>query len=331
MSSHRIATFRRPAQWLALVTAAVLGTTFSAASAGAAPQPTERVAHDTTSAAMGSQRPLAGGRSAIYGGGPFYSGGQAVIDTIRSSGFSTVFLWSIHIHPNGDLVYNDTRIVAGGQYVGDPGWSGRLRRLKQSPTSVNRIEVSVGSWGVPDWENIDSLIQAQGTGPSSILYRNFRVLKNITGADAVNDDDESHYDVNSTVAFARMTATLGYKFTIAPYTNASFWASLKNRLGGLDRVYLQVYAGGSGNNPGTWIRQLGMPVDPGLWSRHDSGCSAGDSPARVRQKMAAWHRAHNIPGGFRWLFDDIQRCSSQGSAAAYAAAINDSTGSGRKP
>lgn len=42
--------------------------------------------------------------------------------------------------------------------------------------------------------------------------------------------------------------------------------------------------------------------------------------------MAAWHRAHTLPGGFMWLFDDIQRCSSQGSAADYARAINDSTG-----
>lgn len=40
---------------------------------------------------------VAAGRSAIYGGGPFYSDGQAVMNTLRASGFTTVVLWSIHV------------------------------------------------------------------------------------------------------------------------------------------------------------------------------------------------------------------------------------------
>ena len=43
----------------------------------------------------------------IYGGGPFYSGGQAMMDTLRASGFTTVMIWSVHVHPNGDLVLNE--------------------------------------------------------------------------------------------------------------------------------------------------------------------------------------------------------------------------------
>src|SRR5687768_4955462 len=59
------------------------------------------------------------GRSAIYGGGPFYAGGQAVMNTLRSSGFTTVVLWTIHVNAtNGDLIFNDIRIVSGGKYVG---------------------------------------------------------------------------------------------------------------------------------------------------------------------------------------------------------------------
>ncbi|WP_330274946.1 hypothetical protein OG205_04415 [Lentzea sp. NBC_00516] len=66
-----------------------------------------------------------------------------------------------------------------------------------------------------------------------------------------------------------MAAGLGYsKFTFAPYTNQSFWASLKSNLGSLvDRAYLQGYAGGAGNNPATWNRALGMTVDPGRHHR----------------------------------------------------------------
>ncbi|RAS66894.1 hypothetical protein C8D87_103233 [Lentzea atacamensis] len=262
-------------------------------------------------------------RSAIFGGGPFYSDGQAVMNTLRASGFTTVILWSIHVHPSGDLYYNDVLIVRDGRYVGDAGWPARLRTLKQAPTSVNRIEVSVGAWAVPDWENIAKLISSQGTGPSSILHRNFQVLKTATGADAINNDDESYYQVGPTAAFARMAAGLGYsKFTFAPYTNQSFWAGLKNNLGTMvDRVYLQGYAGGAGNNPATWNRALGLTVDPGLWSKHGSGCAAGDSPATVESKMRSWRGSAGITGGFMWLYDDMKKCSAQGTAAAYARAI----------
>jgi len=269
-------------------------------------------------------------RSAVYGGGPFYKDGQAVMDTLRASGFTTVILWAIHLRPNGDLWYNDDLVVSRGKYVGDPGWPARLATLKKAPTSVNRIEVSVGSAGPNDWGYITDLVNSGGTGPSSILYRNFKALKEATGADALNDDDEQEYDLKTSTAFGKMTASLGYRFTFAPYTHASFWKSLKANLGAtMDRVYLQGYAGGSGNNPATWKNDLGMSIDPGLWSRHGTNCAQGDSPASVRSRMSAWHRSAGIVGGFMWLYDDMKKCASQGSPAAYAAAINQGIGSRR--
>lgn len=282
----------------------------------------------TTQPDAAAAQPAVAGRSAIYGGGPFYEDGQAVMDDVRSSGFTTVMLWSIHVQTNGDLYYNDHLIVADGEYVGDAGWPDRLRTLKQAPTSVNRIEVSVGAWGTPDWENIDTLITEQGTGSDSVLYRNFLALKDATGADAVNNDDESHYEVESTVAFARMANAMGYNnFTLAPYTAVSYWQGVKNELGSLvDRVYLQAYAGGAGNDPASWAQSLGMPVDPGLWSKNGAGCAAGDSPAEVESQMRSWHTSAGIPGGFMWLYDDIQQCSASGAAADYAQAINNATG-----
>jgi len=272
----------------------------------------------------------AGGRSAVYGGGPFYSGGQAVMNTLRASGFTTVVLWAIHVHADtGDLYLNDQLVVSNGQYVGNADWPAQLRTLKQAPTSVNRIEVSVGSAGPDDWGAINTLINSGGTGTSSILYRNFQALKTATGADAINDDDEQHYDLNSTTAFARMVISMGQTFTFVPYTNMGFWHSLKSNLGAsVDRVYLQDYAGGTGNDPASWAAGLGMPVDPGLWSKHGSGCTTGDSPTDVGNKMAAWNASAGIPGGFMWLYDDIQACAGQYPASAYASAINNNTGGG---
>jgi hypothetical protein len=280
--------------------------------------------------ASAASTPHAAGRSAIFGGGPFYEDGQAVINTLRSSGYTTVVLWTIHVHAgSGDLYYNDHLVVSNGKYVGDAGWPARLHALRQAPTSVNRIEVGVGSAGPDDWGVVDALIKAHGTGSGSILYRNFQALRTATGADAINNDDEQHYDLASTTAFAKMAAAQGYRFTFAPYTNTTFWAKLKANLGGtVDRVYLQDYAGGAGNDPKAWNKALGITVDPGLWSRHGTGCSAGDTPSRVKAQMGAWHQSAGITGGFMWLYDDMKKCSAQGTAAAYAAAINSAVGSG---
>lgn len=267
--------------------------------------------------------------SAVYGGGPFYSGGTPVMDDLRASGFTTVMLWSVHVDTNGDLHLNDEPLISDGNYIGpNTGWSAELATLKQAPTSVNRIEVSIGAGGTTDFESIQALVNGtgagSGTGPDSILYRNFQLLKQITGADAANFDDESAYDLASATAFGQMLAGLGYKITFAPYTNRSFWASLKTNLGSaVDKIYLQDYAGGTGNDPAQWTTALGMPVIPGLWSKNGTGCGAGDSPATVQSKMTAWKQSANIPGGFMWLYDDIQKCSASGRTTAdYANAIN---------
>lgn len=60
--------------------------------------------------------------SVIYGGGPFYSGGTQTMDILKQSGFTTVMLWTIHVHGNGDLYYNDQLVVSNGAYVGDSAW-----------------------------------------------------------------------------------------------------------------------------------------------------------------------------------------------------------------
>ncbi|MFE8597775.1 PKD domain-containing protein [Archangium violaceum] len=283
--------------------------------------------------ALAAIAPTAHADSAIYGGGPFYSGGTAVMDDLRNSGFTTVILWSFHIEDNGDLVYNDIPVVKNGAYMGDPAWPTRLATLKTAPTSVNRIEVSIGAWSVPDFERMARLVNGTaagcgstivcGTGSNSILYRNFQALKTATGANAVNFDDESAYDLSPTTQFGQMLIGLGYKITFAPYTNQSFWRNLKDNLGSaVDIIYLQVYDGGAGNNPASWNTAMGMNVDPGLWSRHGTGCSSGDSPATVQSKMSNWKATAGISGGFMWLYDDIQKCWSQGTTAQYAAAIN---------
>ena len=57
--------------------------------------------------------------SAIYGGGPFSHGGQAVMDDLRASGFTTVILFGVHVQTNGDLHFNNDPIISNGTYIGE--------------------------------------------------------------------------------------------------------------------------------------------------------------------------------------------------------------------
>ena len=204
----------------------------------------------------------------VYVGGDFYPP-IASLAAGRASGFNTFFLFTLHVYPNGDVYYNNTPVVQNGVYVGDPTWGASLAALRPA---VNRIELVVSSYGDASFDNIKNLVATNGTGAGSILYQDFLALKNATGVDAIQYDDEQTYDVSSAVAFGRMIAALGMKVTFVPYTAQSFWVSVKSQLGtNVDAIYLQCYDGGAGNDPGSWNTAFGgFKVYPGLWGNTDT-------------------------------------------------------------
>lgn len=267
------------------------------------------------------------GVSAIYGGGPFYNNAAVTIPEIRSSGFNTVIVWTIHIDTKGNLDFNaEFPIVANGKYIGHtkyPAFSKNMSLLKTPPTSVTRIEFGLSAAGSSTFANIKALIASEGTGPASMLYKNFKALKDsIPVIDALNFDDESTYDVSSSVKFAVMLAGLGYKIALCPYTSSSYWTNVASQTnnqvkGAVDKVFLQCYDGGAGNSPCSWNFN-GIPVYPGLWDTKDS-------PSSVQTKMSNWKKQCNVQGGFMWLYDDFK-----GTAATkqYANAINTAFGIG---
>ncbi len=266
--------------------------------------------------------------SAIFGGGPFYSGGDEVIADLKNSGFNTVILWTIHIGEDGSMNFNDQSIIdKNGDYIGDPEWKNRLTRLQEEPSSVERIEIGVGAWGAKSWENIKNLIASEGTGSDTKLYKAFQLLQEITGATAVNYDDEVTFDVESTVKFSLMLDNLGYKIGLCPFNEITYWKSVYEQVetkkpGAIDRVYLQCYAGGSQNRPSQWNQYFGdIKVSYGLWCKNGANCKQGDNPDEILKKISS--QKENISGGFMWLYDDIQKCQAYGSTSSYAKAINE--------
>ncbi|HEY4417342.1 MAG TPA: LamG-like jellyroll fold domain-containing protein [Verrucomicrobiae bacterium] len=228
----------------------------------------------------------------------------------KASGFTTLITFAMHVDADGTLEIGGGPVCSNGVYVGPGNWSNLVNTLKAAPTTVTRYEVCVGGWLDTSYDNIKSLIASQGTGTGSMLYRNFLALKNaVPGIDAINDDDEKTYDVNSTVGFANLLGGLGYKFTTAPYTAQNFWVNVNNSVTNCDAIYLQCYSGGAGNDPAQWNTAFGhgVKVIPGQESNTAN-------PAAFR----SWYLATGAAGGF--YYPDILFASTYWSAAIIQAA-----------
>ena len=280
--------------------------------------------------ACGSAQAQSTGYTGIFGGGPMYKHIASNISEIENSGFTEVVVWSVEVGSTGNLNFNgEFPLTSNGAYVGNntwPSFAADLVTMKQG--TPKRITFSIGSSNVGDWQDIKALVNAQGTGPSSILYKDFQALKQaLPSVDAIDFDDENSYDAASTVAFAVMLGSLGYHVEVDPYTNASYWTSVVSQInsqspGTVDGVHLQTYAGGSGNNPCSGWNFGSVPVYPGVWD-------SDDTPPQAQSAMSSWHSQCGITGGFLWLYDDIagKTYNGQNETAAYASAINAGLGS----
>ena len=255
--------------------------------------------------------------SGVFGGGPLYINAAGNISELKNSGFNEVVVWNIEVKSNGDLNFNgEFPLCANGAYIGGathPDFAGNMASLKQG--TVRRITFSVGSSNYGDFEDVRDLINAQGTGPGSILYKNFQALKKaIPALDSVDFDDENCYDQSTMTSFAVMLGGLGYKVALDPYTNMSFWTGVAaqinaQRPGTVDLVHLQCYSGGSGNDPARW-NFGGISVQPSV----DSNSYGPDD---TQSLMAYWRGEAGSTGGWMWLYDQFV-----GNAAPYARAIN---------
>ena len=238
----------------------------------------------------------------VYVGGHIRRERPGTIEKLRNSGFTYIILFNINVEPDGTLTTDGETVCKDGKYVfgnTQPNYVSDIKKLKQAPTTISRIEICIGGWGNESFSRIKELINRHGVGSGTILYKNFKALKNaIPEIDAVNNDDEYCYDVATAVKFHQMMYELGYKTTIAPYTNRSFWENLVSQLGDrCDRVLIQCYDGGAGNNPSDW--HLGnRAVHAGRMNYQEGGVDA------CVAQMESWKKNNGVSGGFIWLYND---------------------------
>lgn len=238
----------------------------------------------------------------VYVGGHIRRDRPGTIEKLRNSGFTYIILFNINVESDGTLTTDGETVCKDGKYVfgnTQPNYVSDIKKLKQAPTTISRIEICIGGWGNESFSRIKELINRHGVGSGTILYKNFKALKNaIPEIDAVNNDDEHCYDVATAVKFHQMMYELGYKTTIAPYTNRSFWENLVSQLGDrCDRVLIQCYDGGAGNNPSDW--HLGnRAVHAGRMNYQDGGVDA------CVAQMESWKKNNGVSGGFIWVYND---------------------------
>ena len=192
----------------------------------------------------------------ILGGGAVYKHIPKNIRELENSGFNELIVWSVEVGSTGDLNLNgEFPLTSDGEYIGNetyPDFPADLKKIKRG--TVTRVTLSIGSSNYGDWENIEALIESQGTGPDSILYQDFAALKAALPLDAIDFDEENGYDESSTIKFAVMLGKLGYEVTMDPYTDSGFWMDVvskinKKRAGTVDAIHLQTYAGGKATVP----------------------------------------------------------------------------------
>ncbi|MDR0540877.1 MAG: RICIN domain-containing protein, partial [Dysgonamonadaceae bacterium] len=179
-----------------------------------------------------------------------------------------------------------------------------VNSLLSGNTSLLRLEYCIGGWKNNAYKNISDLVNAQGTGASSILYKNFKALKDaIPAIIAVNNDIEQDYEADSQSQFHIMLYDIGFKTTIAPYMNKQYWDSFVSKIetarpGAVDRNYLQCYGGGSGNNPKNW--NIGnLPV----YGSRDIEANPGLTHQEIVSTMTNWKNDAGIVGGFYWNYN----------------------------
>ncbi|MBR6768908.1 MAG: hypothetical protein IKM34_05420 [Clostridia bacterium] len=260
--------------------------------------------------------------NAVFGGGPFVTGNKPVANIIKNSDFNTLMIWSVHVDEKTcDLYLNDILVVQNGELA--KGFKTTTwNAFKNDCPNITRIEISVSAWGTKDFEKIKNIIRRDGTGKDTLLYRNFKCLIEATGADAVNFDDESLYEVEPMADFAEMCIDMGCKITFCPYSSMDFWYDLYLAIGKehVDRIYVQFYDGGAGNNVINWVRKFGCDIIPGYWclNGNEQPTKGKKTPEEVTRHLK--DNINKVCGGFMWLFDEMM---SNGTTNQYAAAIKE--------
>jgi hypothetical protein len=291
--------------------------------------------------------------------GPTGPSGQ--LQAVYNSGFSTVILFTLFVHPNGDIVYAHVPppIVSGGTFASDRygTLNDSIAALKTGGT-VKLVLLCIGAGQTDVWTNIQTLLSTPGG--TQTLQENFAALiAALPAIDGFDFDDEGPYVEDNVVELVKMltaNGTNGKIITFCPFSNdPPFWTQCMRRIysdfssmtgpdgpTSLQPVAwwnVQCYSGGTANIPilSQWVEYVSAPgtgvtagatafIVPGLGAPATPPAPTG--PAGVQDQFAAWSRqVPGLDGGFIYNNGGMspwatQPPSSDYTPEEYASAIN---------
>jgi hypothetical protein len=264
----------------------------------------------------------------------------ADFDAVYDSGFSTVILFTLFVHPGGDIVYaaSPPPIVSGGAF--DATRYGHLQdtlaALKTGGT-VKLVLFCIGAGQTDVWANIQTLLQTDSG--KQTLQENFAALMEaIPAIDGFDFDAEGPYVESNIVELTKIltaNGTNGKIITFCPYWNQPpFWTQCMQQIYSefssmtgptapttLQPVAwwnVQCYSGGAANisilprwvrdcsAPGTGITGGAAPafIVPGLGAPATPPAPTG--PVGVQDQFAAWAgQVPGLDGGFIYSSDGM--------------------------
>jgi len=272
----------------------------------------------------------------LYGSGLFGRDNPKLNQTqllaVTQSGFTDLILWTLHVDSDGTLVYNNTVIVRDGVFAFTFSYLRELVRAVKQNSTVQRVLFSIGSWGVPDFTNIGTLLST----PSGklALGRNFAALATALEIDGYDFDNEDQFETTQPVVDLTTMLAGGDNsmiVTYCPFGDKQFWTKCLqdvwavNQQNGVAQSVrwwnLQCYAGGGGNLPQQWVQAV-QAADAGVTSAAFivPGLDTSNGTSGVQTTFSGWATSDpGITGGFIWNSGAI--FASGSSPAAYASAI----------
>lgn len=284
----------------------------------------------------------------------------ATYNAVYNSGFSTIILWSLFVHPNGDIIYgidqppdppNHDVIASNGIF------NENFAELQTTITALKTngpVRIVLFSIGVGEensaWFNMLQLINNSPTGASTIQSNFQAILKGIPALDGFDFDNEDNgLNAGSAKLMADVTkwvtdnGTNGKIVTFCPALGGSgppataVWVKtmklIAEETGGPQPVLWWNVQAYGGDPIGGWVRgyaagagfsataQAARNIVPGLIANDDG-------PAAVKSQVATWKSGNpGLDGAFLFHSGMMSPWTpGASSATAYANAIEQGLG-----
>jgi hypothetical protein len=253
----------------------------------------------------------------LYGQGLFDTDDNAsnrrAVQELTRSGFTTLVLFTLHVHPSGELYLGDNPIARDGAIVyrwkdvQNPSLPEIVTELRAG--GFENILFSIGFGGPPppeDWQHIQDLLK---NGLGQELVANFAAVARWTGVDGFDFDCEEEVEESTIVTMATELARLGRSqvITFCPYDRMQWWLNCLKEIYArhhsqlVRKLNLQAYGGA---DPGDWLKAVTEEQD-GIGVKDPAGLlSIGNQvapPEQLCQEYTPVGRL-GLRAGFLWQF-----------------------------